>query len=308
MYGLTHLRCRATHLPVPVFVPFTRAAKAFIWLPFLFGWTVDDGLPPETIDLQLALDRGVVQAAFTSSGGSSEECVTVQIKNLGSTPISLAIPEGTHLAHPDVQDILVTRETVVALAPNGQTTTPLYGFCMEPAGDTPSHGDRFSLVADSPHADKWKELASILSKKNLSSEEEQSAVWAATEDFPLAGLRLNPAAHADLVDWLEAERNEELPSYLLDYGELTNRRFEHQLVEVRGILQYSAEDDYRLSTLIVRAPDGSTVMTLFDGDSIEAGTHYRFRFNIRGSMLDRGTYTMVLSSGETVLKTVEITV
>lgn len=306
MYGLTHLRCRATHLPVPVFTSFSRPLKAFIWLPFLFGWMVDDGLPPETIDLQSALDRGVVQAAFTSSGGSSRECVTVHLQNKSNTPISLRISEGTHLAHPDVQDVLVTRETVVALEPSGQVAAPLYGFCMEPSGDTPSHGDRFSLVADSPHADKWKELASILAKKNLSAEEEQSAVWAATEDFPLAGLRLNPAAHTDLVDWLEAERNEVMPSYLLDYGELTNRRFEHQLVEVRGILHYSADEDYRRSTLIVKAPNGSTVKTIFDGDSIEAGTHYRFRFNIRGSMLDRGTYTMVLSSGETVLKTVEI--
>jgi hypothetical protein len=302
------MRCRATYLPKNRLRVHAHPLKAFLWMPFLLGWMVDDGLTVEKLDLQTALRQGVVQAEFTSSGGSSANCMSVKLRNKGSKSVVLTIPAGIQLAHPDVQDILVTREEVIALAPNAQTTASLYGFCLEPSSDTPATGDRFTLVTDQPHADKWKALASILSQKNLSPDEEQSVVWASTEDFPLAGLRVNEAAHPDLVEWLEETREEELPCYRLDYGELTNRRFDQQLIEVRGILQYAAEDDFRKSTLVVKAPDGEIVMTVFDGDPIEAGTYYRFRFNIRGSMLARGTYTMVLSSGAEVLKTVDIAV
>lgn len=256
--------------------------------------------------LQDALNEDLVTAEFISRGGSSQLCVDLHLRNLTNAPVHVVVQPGTYLIHDAAQDILVTREEVLVLSPSGRMQSTLYGFCSQPHEGTPQEGDRFTLGVKNNVSDGLATLAGLLAQRNLSAAQEQSVIWAGTPDFPIGGLQINRERHPDVVQAIEHIRGEAVPTYVLDYGELLDRPFRAQLNEVRGVLHYAAERNHSASSLIVYAPDGEPITTLFDDEPLEAGTRYRFRFSLKGTQVGKGMYTMVLSADEQVLHTTEI--
>lgn len=254
------------------------------------------------IDLLEGVRNGKLSLQVRGTGSSSSECLSLSVRNLSSTALRVHIPPGTHFENPDVQDILCTRELYVNLAPNSEDELSVYGFCMEPFESTPSENSEFSAKKGETH---WVALAQHLQSSQLSPDQEQSAVWACTEDYPLGGLYIDQDSHPELAGYISDLRGEALPEYTLDYGEIIDRPFRQELKEVRGTMQHRPRSS-GLANLVVLDPSGDVVMTIFENRSLDPSANYRFRFNIQGSSLETGTYLMRLTVDRAVEKEIEI--
>ncbi len=266
---------------------------------------VPSPLPITSLSLEDALKRSDLDLSFESLGGSSRDCVSLKAVNRSGKSIRIEVPAGTYLHHPENQDILVTRDAVIALNSGKEGQTELYGFCTQPHSSTPESEEVFKVLEPDK---KWTELAGLLKDRGLDASVEQSVVWACTKDYPAGGLMINREKDKDLVEFITTVRGEEVPWYVMDYGDILDRPFQNQLSEVRGIMHYRCQRDLPDSDLYIYAPDGTVVMSIFTDRELEGGANYRFRFSMRGSNVEPGVYKMVLSSKGQTLDTREIEV
>lgn len=247
----------------------------------------------ETITVHEGLKQGYLRVDATSKGSSSARCVNLSLKNVHSKTLEVLVPSGTLLTVNDFQDILVTRDEVLVLQPRQSLNRDLYGFCTQPSESTPTEQTKFDVVEGSS---VWKELAALLQKENLDPGTEQSVVWACTEEFPLSGVRLVRGDQTALTALIERERGQSIPFYEADYGELLDRPFQNELLEVSGAMVHTTAQHGKAS-LIVYDPDGNVVYNIFEEKRLQADATYTFRFRIMGSYLPEGEYKMVLTIG-----------
>lgn len=247
----------------------------------------------ESMSIHQAIKQGYVQAAAMSTGGSSAHCVSLSTKNLRAIPLEVRVTPGTLLTVNDYQDILVTREEVLVLQPNQTLKRDLYGFCTEPTESTPNAAVAFAITEGS---EVWQELAGLLQKENLDAGTEQSVVWACTDEYPLSGVRLARGNRTELTALIERERGAEIPFYEADYGDILNRPFERELLEVKGAMVHNTRNDGPAS-LKVYDPEGNMVYDIFEGKQLRSNATYTFRFRILGTYLPAGEYKMVLTIG-----------
>lgn len=253
----------------------------------------------------LTLPRGV-EASFTSAGNSSGYCVRAKLINTLGTTNAAHIPAGTYLHSEDAQDILVTRDVFVELAPQETKEVELYGFCTQPTERTPVNGAAFKLKDANS---SWTQIGKLLNERKFEDlDVEQSVVWGLAENFPLGAVRLNRNEEARIAEFIESQRQAEWPDYELEYGSLIDRPFTGELLEVRGIMAISPQRDYHNSALRVYAPDGEVIYEIFERRAIQKHVSYQFQFVISGSLLSHGSYRMVLEQGRTVIDEQVITI
>jgi hypothetical protein len=247
----------------------------------------------ESLNLHQAIKQGYLRADAISTGGSSAHCLSLTLKSLHNRSIEVRVTPGTLMTASDHQDILITREEVLVLQPHQSMKRDLYGFCTQPSEATPEENTAFKITEGSP---VWQELAALLQKENLNASAEQSVVWACTDEYPLSGVRLARGNRTELTALIERERGAEIPFYETDYGDILNRPFERELLEVKGAMVHHTNKTGAAS-LKVYDPEGNMVYDIFEGKQLHSDATYTFRFRIMGTYLPEGEYKMVLTIG-----------
>jgi len=127
---------------------------------------------------------------ITAEGGHQGECVVLWLSNRSPDSAFIRIEPGRLLTSADTlaQDILITREELLALAPGERRSLRLFGFCAEASMASP---DSASTFLAGPMADSTVVvLAEFLNSKGNAFPEEtmQSAVWCLTDAHDTSGI------------------------------------------------------------------------------------------------------------------------
>jgi hypothetical protein len=123
-------------------------------------------------------------------GGYQGDCILMSFYNLTPDTSFLRLEPGRILASTDTlaQDILITREELITLAPGERRSIRAFGFCSEACKATPDSAGLFDFgeMADS----LLVVLAEFLNDKGNNYPEDaiQHAVWCMTDDYELSEI------------------------------------------------------------------------------------------------------------------------
>lgn len=136
-------------------------------------------------------------------GGYQGDCIMMSFYNRSPDTTFLRLEPGRILASADTlaQDILITREELITLAPGERRSIRAFGFCSEACKAAPDSAGLFNLgeMADS----LLVVLAEFLNDKGNNYPEDaiQNAVWCMTDDYELSGIyNADFAGTAELLD------------------------------------------------------------------------------------------------------------
>ena len=141
-----------------------------------------------TFDLNAALEKGYVDVAITGNPGSSHylKPIIVELHNLRSEPISVRIPNGLQFYAPDVQDVIVTKEEMIALGPNESTSHEIYAMCTQQSLSASNSDSNFKVgaIATGDLAELTAEIQRSANFNTLG----QYAIWAFTDEQELNSI------------------------------------------------------------------------------------------------------------------------
>ena len=187
---------------------------------FLFGITLSSVptiTPDPTYTLSQALEETTVTLSVQGNAASThyEKPILLTLKNQLAKPIRITLPNGQIFKANDslVQDIVITKEELIALKPHETKTLPVYGMCIEPnlSGFNEEVSYRLAGMAD----EKLQKLTTEIEARKDFNTLGQHAVWALVETADLTGINGFDEAEAlhlqsyvaDLMDLQVPERN-----------------------------------------------------------------------------------------------------
>jgi hypothetical protein len=147
-------------------------------------------------------------------GGYQGDCIKMSFYNLTPDTTFLLLEPGRILTSSDTlaQDILITREELLTLAPREKRSIMAFGFCSEASKAAPDSAGLFILgaMADSTLV----VLAEFLDSKgnNYPEDAMQHAVWCLTDGYDLAGIyNADFAGTAELLELVAGLKGIENP-------------------------------------------------------------------------------------------------
>jgi len=163
----------------------------FLWIIVLLLWSASCAALPRDIDkhkyssINELIRNGRIQASIMGSGSHEGECMAMFLENSEPDTVFIRIEPGRVLTSIDtaIQDILITREELFALAPGGKTTVGIFGFCCQASYAPPDSAELFQVgnMADSAVV----ALAEFLNERenNFPEDAIQHAIWCLTDDY-----------------------------------------------------------------------------------------------------------------------------
>lgn len=254
------------------------------------------------------IDEGVLMAQIRGMSGHEGECVMITIRNISGDTSFILLEPGRILQSIDtsVQDILITREERLVLAPGAQQKFTAFGFCSQATLSSPDSAEVFSMgkMADS----------SLISLAIFLNENEnkfpvdaiQQAVWCISDNYSIMDIYGEDLASinelrnyvADLkgLDHVLSSNNDQTPYW---------RSIYHYTHTVSGEIEvYFASDC--LANILIIDREGKEYKSLAKQKSYKAG-YYRFTFSFTTTDWPKGEYFIIVESAEAVLYRKEFT-
>ena len=263
----------------------------------------------QRMNLQEALFNKYVTAKASSLGGYQGICMSVSLKNNTKDSLVVIVEAGRRLNSMDDvnQDILVTRQEVIALRTGEQKQVNIKGYCCQASRHCPPRGAKYDLntLADS----NLVKLARFLNFKEFEKNAEQEAVWAISDKRSSANITSeNDSLTQSLRSLVAAIKGEELPwyrifskKYVYASGAIVNVN-----LRLQGLLSYSNERD-SYATLFVKDEKG-TLVCLVKSEWLKMASSATYKIDLPVLGLPKGKYTIELntSSKQLAKRTFEI--
>jgi hypothetical protein len=208
---------------------------------------------PIRMTLQQALDKKMVTAQAFSNGSYKNYCMNLTLSNLTKDSLTIEVLPGWRFnsINDQEQDILIVKQETILLNKSEQKNTLLKGFCCQASNHAPSANARYlpGKLADS----NLVKLARFLNKGDYAVDTEQQAVWAISDNRPLAYISDSTESLVTLRYFVAGILGVELPWYSIEkktfvYSNGVIATFPTLL---RGTLNYSHEStDYVTCTIL----------------------------------------------------------
>lgn len=252
----------------------------------------------ERMSLQKALDQKLVEAVAKSLGGHQGPCIHMELKNLTARPLNIVVEAGRRLnsLNDAEQDILITKEQLIALREHEHRSFQVKGFCCQSSHLSPSPGARYGVnkMADS----SLVTLARYLSSHKLESSAEQMAVWAISNKLSSANI----AAETDssllgLKQLVCRLKQEVMPWYSFICKTVVFRSgvMETYPLWLRGQLDFT-NDAYSYTTLHVLNEAGMEVCYILEQWTAPGAQAYSLNLPVKG--LAKGKYRIELKNSQ----------
>lgn len=249
-----------------------------------------------SIGLKKAIDKKLVNASMVSLGFYQGYCMNVTVKNVGTDSLVLIVEAGTKFNSLDdkYQDIIVTRQEIIALRKNETKQFKVKGYCCQASNSAPSAGSKYNLVAFNDT--NLVKLAQFLNNNNFDVQAEQYAVWAISDCKPIASIAAIKSNSVNtLKQFVAGLKGETLPWYEL----VTITQLYHSgrmlVIPTRltGFLTYSMENaDY--VSLTVKDKNGNPVCFL-KSEWLMPSRNQKYQLDVPVSDLSKGKYTIELN-------------
>lgn len=251
---------------------------------------------PEKMDLTDAVKQKKVSLTATATGGNSEECIDLKLKNISGKPLRISIAPGT-LFDSSVnseQDILVTRESEAILAANQTSTAKAYGFCCQLHNALPNKGNTYSAVACTNP--RLKDMAEFLGKNKYDVQAQQSAVWAVSDNLSAGGIYGDGKELDSLRNYAALLAVQDKPFYQVDYGYSPNTQFVYAPKTLEGNMDFFLEKNGK-ATLVVYDPNGEPFQVFYTDKRMTTGNYSQhFRYTATNMMPGEYRVRMLLDN------------
>lgn len=163
--------------------------------------------PAITYDLATALSAKKIALQVSGSEDSPHyyQPLVVNLKNLTQAPLVIQIKNGQLFKSndPEIQDIIVTQEELIALEANESKSLPIFGMCVQQQNAGPGTDQKYTL--DALATGELATLAKRIQDQKAFSIAAQQSIWAITDGIPLAE-----------IDSYNADDANELRDYVAD--------------------------------------------------------------------------------------------
>lgn len=258
---------------------------------------------PTSLTLQEAIDKGMVEAKFESTGDYSGEAINVKIKWLKGKKQPLTIPHGTQFISDDEydQDIFILEDQDIFVQSNQEESYPLLGYCCQANNAAPNESSGFTM--STAKSKDLLSLAKFCNNKRLDDHSKQAAVWAISDNNSISDIYdiENPMVK-NLRKEVARIKNIEDNWYstVTDYEMDEERNIARQPVEVKGDLQYEFKRSGKLSYAVYDEND-ELIKHLGDGLPITRPGSYSFGFNLKVEGWKPGKYSVKLSMNGNII-------
>lgn len=249
------------------------------------------------LSVEKAIKCGILEVRFASKGGHTGFCMVAEITSKCDKDTFILFEAGRQLASRDssLQDILLTRDQLIAISPGEGKKVNLYGFCCQVHNNPPKTGSIFDVgkMADS----LLVVLASYLNlHSNISRDDAQHAVWVLSDHIPVASVK-NPGNgdNDGLKALLSKLKGIEIPWYSISYVTVPERLFTGEANQLFGEISYYIQNNSYVS-LVVYDISGKVVKVIFE-DIPHNPDHYNYSFTMDVSKLPHGRYYLRLFDG-----------
>lgn len=271
---------------------------------FIFGQTKKPS-SQTSFDLQDAVQKKIITATVEGLGGHQGECLKITCNNLQGRTVRIRIPQGQYMQPADStqQRLVVAVEQTLVIGAKKKTDALLRTFCTQMGNRSPVSGAAFSISSMAP-ATLVSLLQSIVEKGKEEASDAQTAVWAVSNNQPLAGI-----GDAELTSRTAQLLQRPVPTYRITY-----KRVEHvpgeraelgEALVVDGNYTYTMAQKAKVVTVLLDYA-GKQIKQLGRVEDLEAGEH-RGKLHLEVFGLPKGKYTvrMRTQAGATV-KDIEV--
>ena len=272
----------------------------FLLCSLLFS--VSSTTSPEalTMDLKAANEAGKIEFGVTGNSESTHYMMPIQIEITNTTDqdLNVKIPNGQifHTTSEDVQDVIITREEMIALAPKQKRTVPLYAMCIQQHNSGANEFENYKL-GDMASGNLAKLTKEIEKRKDFNTLG-QYAVWTITD-----GDHLNTISGFDgeealyLKTFVADLMGVPVPEYDPD-DYLTN-------YEDTGLIQRAVKSRFKFRfseesavTIAMFDEDNIVVRELYNNPNEPAGEHYlEFEYDVE-VYTDKAYYVRLIRDDE----------
>lgn len=251
-------------------------------------------LAQERITLEQALDQKLVRLAIQGTGGYQGECLRVMIQNLSAEALSLEIPAGQTFASEDssVQDLMVTKEAMLVLAPSERKIKKLLTMCIQSFNMSPEAGEKFRLGALASGG--LLTLAQKISRKGYQNSTAQSAVWSLANQESVRGIYGEDTAMVrDIARTVSEASGVPMSEFLF-------RPRTHSITSIRTSIEGLLKRELRSASLDLVTASGERIRTYFENRQLEAGFR-QFRVGASHTLGASAELYLRLTEGEEVI-------
>lgn len=134
----------------------------------------------KTLTLEEAVKNGTVKMKIKSLGSYQGKCLEATFTS--NSKINLLVKAGTVFrpGDPEMQDILIVKEELLALTKGVSKKTQLTGYCCKASNRCPKEGTVFTL--HKTENSKLEEIAGFLNKNKFNDHITQNAVWCVSDN------------------------------------------------------------------------------------------------------------------------------
>ena len=228
------------------------------------------------------LEHRVIDVKPVGLGGHSGESLRVTVRNNSGAPISTSIPVGWVFTSqvPEVQDLIVVREELLAIAGGASRSVVCRAFCCEASGSGPEEGEVYR--AGRPGSAKLIALAQAIARSVYPDEIVQNAVWVLSDSNDIASMGAMDSTAMDSLRLVVSELSgQPAPLYSMQYVEEEGRVCSQRPSSVQRHLRYTTMGTVFTAVVIDRT--GHVVQVLHAGTALDAGTHtLAFELDVNG--------------------------
>ena len=251
------------------------------------------------IDLNEAIEKGLIELEALGAGGHSGECLKVKLKNLQKKDLEITIPAGMVFEANDssLQNLMIVKEETLLVEKGKTRIAKLHSYCVEAWDGSPGEGTPFRLGKMA--VGNLLAFAQFLSaEKHYNNEYAQNAVWAVSDEDRLENIG-DPALAKHVAKLLGKPE----PQYNVKYKQPdvsrmlpgTPVRQMQEALSMNGLFYYTLATD-KIVNFELYNEEGEMVHALFKNRRQKRGYH-KFRFEFEISNLPKGKYYARLMSG-----------
>lgn len=166
------------------------------------------------IDLQDAIEQGLVKTNVTGKGGHLGKVLAIEVTNIQDKTIYINIPIGLQFQSKDqrLQDLIITQGSRLAIGPARTNSVLLNAMCIQPNHGSPGLGSSFLVGPLATGA--LLELVQYIAQKQYQDNLGQTAVWTLLREEGLENIYYpDPAKLKDMVQFMSQLTNREVPWY-----------------------------------------------------------------------------------------------
>ncbi len=246
-----------------------------------------------TIEITEALKLGKIKVTPTYQS-LGQKGMLLTIKNNGAQSLTIAIPGGTTFTPPAGEQVLMNVEDeILVLGSNETKKIYVGGYCTQLGNVAPRLESNFKI--DKTTNKLLLSLLDFLKTNNPHPNNYQAAIWALTDNSPIADIVRNTADDNKMREHIAKLTKRENPwnANGQQLNVVPGRPIQRNTVDVKGNLDVTLQENANFDIVVVDSQNEEKLRFPRE-QSIQKNIPYSFRFSLSVQGWEVGTYRVIL--------------